>query len=60
MREIEREMKQKNERYSQRRATVMERKRFLEALHDHQSIISKKSIEQKYVILLKNKLMFIL
>ena len=39
--EIEEEMKKKTEKYHQRRATVIERKRFLEALNDNQAIISK-------------------
>lgn len=47
--EIERRMKEKQMIYDQKRHTVLERKRFLDMLHEHNAMSAKQQIERKYL-----------
>lgn len=47
-RETEIKMKEKNDRYEEKRASVLERKRFLDMLHENEAMNAKRDIEKKY------------
>jgi DNA segregation ATPase FtsK/SpoIIIE-like protein len=47
-REIEKKMREKSHWYEEKRASVIERKRFLDMLNDNEALTAKREIDKKY------------